>query len=348
MSQRLHHPTFLRLLAGSLILVLAAMSAPASARTTVKMATLVPDGSAWDKILKDMGAEWQTTTGGEVSLRIYAGGVAGDEPDILRKMRIGQLQGAMLSVSGLSLVDPALQVFQIPLLYRDDDELRHVMESMTPVFERRLEERGFVLVHWSTAGWLRIFSREPFDSLEEFKGLKQFVWGGGSKMTVWYRELGFDAVPLASTDVLAALQTGLIDALPSTPLAALSLQWFRSAPYMLEHRIAPLVGAFVATQRGWSAIPSASRPAVLEAARRSGDFLLVEVAKQGEQAIVAMEERGLVPIRADTDTNRDRWQAITDHFARRMLENDVPREIFDRVEELLAEYRARRAERGSD
>ncbi|MGB5999995.1 MAG: TRAP transporter substrate-binding protein DctP, partial [Thermoanaerobaculia bacterium] len=141
-------------LVGLLLLTLGLATRGVEAATVIKLATLVPDGSVWDKALKEMGADWKESSDGRVTLRIYPGGVAGDEPDVVRKMRIGQIQAASLTVTGLSEIDPAFKVFTIPLFYDSYEELLFVLEAMEPYLAAKLEARGFVFVHWGHAGWV--------------------------------------------------------------------------------------------------------------------------------------------------------------------------------------------------
>lgn len=321
-----------------LVLFLAAPRVHAQSR--LKIATLVPEGSLWDKALRRMGATIQEGTAGRVSLQIYPGGVAGDEPDLLRKMRIGQLHAAMLSSSGLGDIDSSFLVFQIPLLFRTDEEVQFVLKEMSPDFEKRLRDKGFVLVHWGHAGWLQIFSTKPIDSYASFQGMKQFVWGSESQLGRWYQELGLRPVPLSATDVLTGLQTGLIEALPVTPLAALSLQWFRSAPYMLDHRFAPLVGATIVTESAWKKLSEEDQKACLAAGQETSTFLFREVPQSEAAALSEMAKRGLT-ITHEAERDEEKWQGLAREFAQRFRTTSVPPELFDRVTGLLEEFRKR-------
>ncbi|MGB5881593.1 MAG: TRAP transporter substrate-binding protein DctP, partial [Thermoanaerobaculia bacterium] len=211
-------------LVGLLLLTLGLATRGVEAATVIKLATLVPDGSVWDKALKEMGADWKESSDGRVTLRIYPGGVAGDEPDVVRKMRIGQIQAASLTVTGLSEIDPAFKVFTIPLFYDSYEELLFVLEAMEPYLAAKLEARGFVFVHWGHAGWVHLFSKDPIRQIDDLKQQKLFVWAGQDDMVQWWMRSGFKPVALAATDIMTGLQTGMIEVLPTTPLAALNLQ----------------------------------------------------------------------------------------------------------------------------
>ncbi len=313
-----------------------ALGRPAQAQT-IKLATLVPEGSLWDKALRRLGTEVGQKTQGRVSFQIYPGGVAGDENDLVRKMRIGQLHAAMLSTSGLGDIDPAFIVFQTPLLFRTDEEVNRVIHEMTPIFEKRLEEKGFVLLHWAHAGWLQVFSTKPITSFADFKALKHFVWGSDTRMGKWYQQLGLRPVPLSATDILTGLQTGLFDVLPATPLTALALQWFRSAPYMLDHRFAPLVGATVVTNSAWKKLSDADREALRVSAAATGEYLLEEVPEREKEALEEMQKRGLHVTR-ESDRDSAEWLDLARGFSDR-YRTSVPAEIFDKVSAVLEEVR---------
>jgi len=314
------------------------LSAAAPVPQRIKIGTIVPEGSIWDKAVRRMGAEWKSETDGRVSISVYPGGVAGDEPDLIRKMRIGQLQGAVLSASGLGDIEPAFRIFETPMFFRSDGEIRYIVEKMGPEFERRLGEQGYVLIHWGDAGWLRIFSTKPIDTYADFEKMKHFVWGSENRMGIWYQEKGLKPVPLAATDVLTGLQTGLIDALPATPLTALSLQWFRSAPNMFDHRFAPLMGATIVSKRGWKKVKEADRELLLASGRKTSEFLFEEMPIREEQALAEMQRRGLVLTHA-ADSDRAEWESLAAHLQKRMREVTVPQDIFDQASALLEEYR---------
>jgi TRAP-type transport system periplasmic protein len=306
----------------------------------VKLATLIPTGSFWDRGLRDMAAKWESVSGGAVRVRVYGGGVAGDDPDMIRKLRIGQLQAATVTVSGLTEIDPAFALFEVPMFFASYGELFHVLDALAPELERRLEVHGFRLLHWGHAGWIHFFTTRPVASLADFQELRVFVWAGDDRMTGMWRERGFRPVPLAATDVLAGLETGLFQALPSTPIAALSLQWFRSAPYMIDLPLAPLLGATIIDERAWQRLPEASRPALLGAAHDTGDVFAREIPAQESQAVAEMQRRGLEVLHVVGGPAEAEWRASAEDFAGAMREAFVPPEIYDRAVALRDAYRA--------
>ena len=319
------------------ILVLA-LAAPAALAQTIKLATLVPEGSIWDKSERDLGAAIQLATTGKIKFQIYPGGVAGDEPDFVRKMRIGQLHGALLSAPGLGDIDPAFFIFHVPLLFENDAEVLHVLDGMRQELGQRLEAKGFVLLHWTNVGWLRFFASKPVANFDDFKKRKQFVWGTDGRLQKWYQELGLQPVSLSGADVLTGLQTGLIEALPATPLAALSLQWFRPAPYMLDHRFAPLLGALVVSKGVWEKVATADRETILRLSRETEAKLFAEIPKQEEAAVAEMQKRGLT-VATEPASDAPKWIALGREFQTRYRTHSVPPDVFDRTIKLLEEHR---------
>ena len=312
---------------------------PARAQSmVVKLATLVPDGSVWDKILRGMGDQWNKQTEGRVTLRIYPGGVAGDEPDIVRKMRIGQIQAAALTGTGLSAIDHSFSVFGIPNFFASYDELFAVLNAMEPTFRARLEAKGFILLNWGHGGWVYFFSKQPLHSVEDLKKAKMFAWAGDDEQVELWKKNGFRPVPLAVTDVLTGLQSGLIEAYPTTPLAALSLQWFRTTPYMIQMGLGPLVGALVITKQAWNRISEADRARLREACKRAEQRLDVEVPKQDSTSVIEMTKRGLTVVSL-TPENARAWKVAADQFAAAVRGDMVPTDIVDLAERERAAYR---------
>ncbi len=172
-------PTIGRKIASVLLpLTLLALLAPASAhaQTRIRLATLLPRGSSHYHILEGMGQQWRTVSGGGITLTIYPDGTMGGEEDTVRRMRVGEIQAATLSVGGLSEIDPSVGALQkIPMVYRSLEELEYVRAKMQPEMERRLEQKGFIVLFWADAGWVHIFSRKPAFRPDDFRKMKVFV-----------------------------------------------------------------------------------------------------------------------------------------------------------------------------
>lgn len=316
-----------------------AMAGSASAQSVVKLATVVPQGSVWDKNLKQMADEWNAATGGRVSVTVYSGGSQGDEATVLRKMRLDALQAAAFTVVGLGSMDWAFNVFDIPFFFNSYDELNYVTDKLTPVLRARLEPKGFMLLNWGHGGWTQVFTKKPVQTVADLKGARLWTSAGNDRQVQWYKANGFQPRAMAMTDILTGLTTGMIDALPTTPLAAMLFQWDRQTPYMLELGLAPVVGAGVITTRAWKAIPAADKPKLLAAAAGVEQRLRVDVPKLDASAIEQMTKRGLTVTKAAGPE----WRTQLDGLAKSMRGESVPPDIFDLALKARDEFRTKNA-----
>jgi TRAP-type C4-dicarboxylate transport system substrate-binding protein len=325
-----------------ILLLVSALPVEAAGSGLIKLGTAAPDGSVWHNGLQEMAETWQRTTEGAFRLRVYAGSVAGDELDMVRKMRLGQLQAGSISVIGLSQIDKAFDVFTIPMFYDSYDELFFVMEALEPVMRERLAERGFVFLGWGLGGWARLFTKRPVSTVEDIREMKLFVSAGDDPWVQYWKNNGFRPIPLAVTDIMTGLQTGLIDGLTTTPLAALMLQWFRHAPYMIDIDLAPLIGATVVTDAAWKRVPAEARTPLVASARELGELLKRQIPSKDEQAIQQMARRGLTVVPPEEAGEQvDSWRKLADELAAYMRGKMVPAEVYDLAVQARNEYRTR-------
>ena len=315
----------------------------ASPQTVIKMGTLAPEGSPWHQSLQLMGERWRKSSGGQIKLVIYPGGVLGDEPDMVNKMRIGQIQAAGLSGAGLAGIDKGVMALQIPMMFDSYNELDYVRELVTPRLEKVIESRGYVVLNWGDVGWVQFFTTKPVTRLADLRKMKLFTWAGGDNETLeLWKANGFRAVPLAATDILTGLQTGLIEAVPTTPLYALLNQSFGIARNMTDVKWAPLIGATVIARRVWESLPQAQRGDLLAAGREAGVSMRGAIRKMGDEAIATMERRRLQVVRVDAADLAD-WRREAESVYPKMRGAQVPAELFDEVRRLRDEYRSRGA-----
>ncbi|HUI69447.1 MAG TPA: TRAP transporter substrate-binding protein DctP, partial [Spirochaetia bacterium] len=304
---------------------------------TIKLGTLAPVGSPWEVGLRRIAADWDKISGGSVVLRIYAGGVAGDEPDMVRKMRIGTLNAAGITVSGLQGIFKGFKTLSYPLLVRNDDELSYVLDHMKGLFEQELEKRGFHAMMWSPGGWVYLFSRKPVVYPQDLKSQKLWVWSDDPDEVHAYQEAGFQTVSLAVTDLMTSLQGGMIDALVTSPLLAASNQWFGIAKNMSTVRLGPLWGAMIITDKTWSDIPADLRPKLVEAAQKITDTLGPQLAAADQQAITVMKKYGLaintVPPKAEAE-----WADLLDKTFSSLVGTTYDRTSFEMATKYLNEY----------
>jgi TRAP-type C4-dicarboxylate transport system substrate-binding protein len=323
----------------AVLLLWAAAGSAAAQEQTIKFGVIAPDGSPWYNILRDMAESWKASTGGKIQFKIYPGGVAGDEPDMVRKMRIGQLHAAALTSAGLAEIAPEITALQLPMLFRDYEEFDAVLARVAPRLEQILLEKGYRVLNWGDAGWVTFYARNPVVSMADLRKEKLFVWATASSDVGVWKDAGVQAVPLATTEIHVALKSGLVTAIQATPLAALSFQWFGSAQNMADLKWTPLVGATVMTAKKWDALPSGVKPALLKSAQETGERLRKETRKLGDDAIEVMKKHGLVVHPVPPDVVKD-WERIAVDAYPKFVGSKIPPAFFQEVLKIRDEVRA--------
>lgn len=311
------------------------------APTRIRLGTLAPQGTSYHRILQEMGERWRTASGGQVQLTVYAG-TMGSELELVRRMRLGQLQAATVTVIGLREIDPAVGALQlIPMMFRTLEEVEYVRARLEPVLAKRLAERGFAVLFWADAGWVRYFSRQPVVRPEEFKKLKVFVTAGDNEQIDLMRSAGYSPVGLEWSDALTALQTGMVDVIPTIPYFALAMQFHTVASHMLEVNWLPLVGATIINQKTWGALSPQTQAALRAAAEQAGKQFQARGRAESDEAVQAMQKRGLKVAKLPPGVEAE-WRTTSEAFYPRIRGKMVPADMFDEVVRLLAEYRAAR------
>lgn len=305
----------------------------------LKLATVAPKGTSFHIALQRMAQQWKSAPGG-VNVTIHTDGAMGSESDVVRRMRVGQLHGALLTVTGLADIDPSATALQeMPLVFADLDEVDYVRTHMQAMISERLRRKGFVVLFWADAGWVRFFSRNPAMAPEEFRRQKVFVTASSRHQADLMKSLGYDAVPLEFSDALTSLKTGMIDVIPTAPFHALAGQYFTVAKHMLELNWVPLVGALVVTAKEWDALPPETQIAFAKAAAEAGAEIQKRGRAESDQAVAAMKKRGLVT-HALTPQARREWEKVAKSLYPSIRGSRVPADVFDEVQRLLLTRRA--------
>jgi TRAP-type transport system periplasmic protein len=321
-----------------LVACLGVASTAADAQVIVKMATLVPEGSSWHRVLKEVADRWNKISGGRVQGRLYPGGVAGDDPDVVRKMRLGTLNAAVLTTIGVGEIDKSVYALSIPMAYADYAEVYHVLEKMRSRLEGSMEAKGFVVLNWADGGWVRFFTQRPVTTPEDLKKLKFFQWAGDPKSQEIWRAAGFNPVPLPSTELATALQTGLVEAFGAPPQVAVITRYYENAKNMTDINWALLLGATVIRKDAWDRIPEDIRPQLLQTTRDAGQSLQAEIRRSGEADVEAMKKRGLNVVAVDAKT-RELWRVIAESTYSKIRGDYVAADAFDEALKYRDEYR---------
>jgi TRAP-type C4-dicarboxylate transport system substrate-binding protein len=314
---------------------------PAQQQSTVRLATLAPRGTSYVESLTAMGEKWRQAPGGGVRLIIYPDGTMGTEADMVRRMRVGQIQAALLTADGLSEIDPSVSVLQkMPMVYRSLDEAEYIRVQMQPKIEKRFADKGFIALNWGDAGWVRFFSITPAITPDEYKKLRLFVTADDNDQVEIMKAAGYRPVALQWSDALVSLQTGLINAVPVAPILALSGQFYTVTHHMLELNWAPLIGGMVITKQAWDALPPQARNAMQDAAAVAGKQIQARSRQESDEAVTAMQKRGL-QVHVVTPGVEAEWHKLAETVYPRIRGKMVPEDIYDEVQRLLAQYRAK-------
>jgi TRAP-type C4-dicarboxylate transport system substrate-binding protein len=308
--------------------------------TTITVGTLAPEGTSYHKALLQMRDQWRAASGGNVNLRIYAGGKIGGDAKMVGQMRLGALDAGLLTSVGLMNIEQAVTGLQImPMMLRSLEELDYVSEKLAPMLEQKIEAKGFVVLFWADTGWVRFFSKEPLRRPADLRKMKLFTWAGDTKTVELWKSGGFQPVPLETADIAPMLDTGLINAVPAPPVAALANMMYERAPHMLELNWAPLIGALVIRKAAWEKIPANVRAELLKVAAATGRTMKDHGRAESGRSVKAMIERGLKahPVTPELEAE---WRQAAEDFYPRIKGNLVPADIWEEVQRHLKEYRS--------
>jgi TRAP-type C4-dicarboxylate transport system substrate-binding protein len=306
----------------------------------INLGTLAPRGSVYHQSLQAMAEAWRQAPGGGVRLVIYPDGTQGGEADMVRLMRVGSLQAGLFTAVGLSAIEPAVSGLQdVPMLFRSLEEFEYINEKLRPSLEKRLGDKGFVVLFWVDAGWVRFFSKEPVVTPDDMKRMKISVWAGYPEQVSIMRKAGYTPVPLETSDILPGLQTGLVNMATVPPIFALAGQLDLRAPHMLNLDWAPLVGACIVKKDAWDKVPEPAREALLTAAMGAGKEIRSSSRKESNEAVAAMKKRGLT-VHEPSPEVVALWRKEAEKIYPDIRGRLMPAEVYDEVMRHVQQYRA--------
>jgi TRAP-type C4-dicarboxylate transport system substrate-binding protein len=309
-----------------------------SAGEVIKIGSTAPERSPWSDALRRVSREWEKITGGRVSLKIYSGGITGNEEDTIRKVRFGMLGGAALTNMGMVKIHPEVYVLNTPFLFKSDDELKYVLDKMKPYFEQKFEEKGFKVIVWTLAGWVHFFTKEPALTPDDMKQFKIGFSTGEPEMEQAWKRMGYHVVPTHLKDLLMALQSGMVDACYLPPLFAGLGQYFPLVPHLNELRVAPLLGSIVIAEKIWKRIPSEFHQPMMDYCDSLTDELYQTILDLEREAIDSMKKHGLI-VNAPAAATLPDWAEQARLGVEGMIGKTFSQETYDQVLEHLNEYR---------
>jgi len=306
----------------------------------IKFATLAPEGSTWLKVMNDLNAELQARTAGRVRFKIYAGGVQGDETDVVKKIRIGQLQAAGFTGVGLGQIAPEVRILDAPWLFQDDAEADFIHQAFAQDLSAAIEKGGYVLLGWTELGWVYVFSRKPINSPEDMKSAKMWVWEGDPIAQAAYQAIGVTPRPLSVVDVMSSLETGLIDGVYGPPMGVTAMQWFRRVKHIYNVPMADSSGAVLLSKKACAGLSAADRKILLEVSAKHISALRLLSRQENEGALLALQKQGLILSPKPTPEVLRRYDELGRQARRKLAGKLFSADLLDRVEKALAERRA--------
>ncbi len=324
-----------------ILLCLWSASAHAAGKT-IKVAVVMPEGSTWTKILHQMTADVKKQSGSEIDFKIYAGGISGDEPDVIRKMRANRIHAAGFSGIGLGLILPEVRILESVLLYENHAEIDEVKAALFDHFASQFESKGFVLLGFFEAGYAYFYSKTPLNSPKQLQALKMWTWKGDEVAERFLKELSVSAFPLPVTDVNTGLETGMINAFYSPPLAAIALQWYARVGYFLDYPLVNSTGAFIMNKRDFHRLSEQNQLILRRTVRKYCQTLVAQTRKENAEAKAVIQESGLKFVPPS-----DQLIDFLKKGAEKANEANIPglysRERFEEVQRLLKSIRANRS-----
>jgi TRAP-type C4-dicarboxylate transport system substrate-binding protein len=341
-----------KLFAGLLLCVFPMVFNTASAERIyeLKFATLAPSGTTWVNLLEDWAEQVKQESNGRLVFKIYPGGVQGDEPDVLKKIRFGQLQGGAFTGYGIGHIFSPTRVLELPFLFSGIDEIDYVRNRLMPEIAQGYRDNGYELLGWMEVGYVYFFSRYPISSLDDLKQRRIWLWQGDPLGSAFFEASGLAPVPLSIIDVYTSLSTGLIDTVYTPPLGAIALQWFTKTQYITNVPMANGIGSLVVSRRFYQNLPQDLQKLLKRTGEETGEKLIAATRQDNIVALETLQEKGMVLV---TDTGgleaSAEVAAITTRAAQNLMGNGyIPRAVVDKVNFWLQEYRANKAKEPVD
>ena len=331
------------LLIGSILLV---SNVNAKEQYTLKFATLVPPDTAWMKEIDRWADEVYKKSNGRLKFKIYPGGVMGDEPDVLRKIRSRQLQGAFFTGYGVGRIYSSARVLEMPFLFHNTDESDYVRDRLMPEIEAGFRYKGFELLGWPEVGTIHFFSKQPINSLADLKKKRIWLWQGDPIGEAFADAAGVSPVPLSIIEVYTQLTArhGSIDTVYNSAFGALTMQWHTKLSYASNVSMTNAIGSLVVSNRFFKKLPEDLQQLLKTTGKVAGDRINLITRRDNEQSINLLKESGIQFMWDWNDQEKQEMLDIRDHAAAELIKSDyISKKMFKRTTTMLDEFRAKAA-----
>lgn len=325
------------LVVATMLLVAPGSTAPAgaAATTVLKVALIVPRSPTGALEEKKYNKRLSDLTGGQVQVRVYWGGAAGDEKDVVRKMRTGQIDVTALGLDVLSQFVREAMVLATPGLYSNYRQVDAVRKDLTPQFDAEAYRNGFKIMGWGDVGRLRLFSKQEVTRIADFRRIRPWLYPESQMLKEFYRVVGATGVPLSIGEVYGGMQTGMIDTFWSTAVMAGALQWARTAKYVSAEGLGFISGAFVFRRGAWDALSDVAKKAIQDIADERRAQAQEDIRKADDRAMAKLLTRGYTPLRAANPTE---WWETGKKLRRQMVGRLYTADLVERAEKIALQY----------
>jgi TRAP-type C4-dicarboxylate transport system substrate-binding protein len=306
---------------------------------TIKFATLAPEGSTWMNVMKEYDAAIRKESGGKLGFKIYANGVQGDEKDVLRKIKLGQLQSAGITGVGIGEIAPEVRILDSPFLFKSSEEADYIYKTFGQDFDAAFQKGGYVNLGWAEVGFVYVFTNTPVKQPADMSSVKMWLWEGDPVAEASLKVLGIHAIPLSIADVLTSLQTGLVDGFYTTPFAAVALQWFTRAKYVFDAPLSNACGAVVISKKKYDELP----PDLQEILSRNGNIYLSKlttaVREDNIKSMTTLKQQGITIVEPASNQVKGQLDEIGKQTRQALVGKLFDQALLTRVENALKSYR---------
>ncbi len=309
----------------------------------IKFATLAPEGSTWMNVMRELDKEIREKTNNQVKFKIYPGGVSGDERDVIRKIRIGQLHSGGFSGVGMGQILPEVRVLDLPFLFKNSEEVDYIYKTFFNYFSDAFHKKGYTFLGWAEVGPVHIFSNRPISRIKDMTGIKMWMWEGDPLANEMFKALSLSPYPLSVIDVLISLQTGLIDTVYGSPLAAVSLQWFTRIKYISMYPMANASGAVLISNKFFNKLPPNFQSLLLKISRKNFDRLITLTRKDNKNSIIAMENAGITLVKQPKGKDLEEFLKVGKKVSNNLVNKLYSKELLGKINSSLHSYRTQQA-----
>ena len=307
-------------------------------KTVIKIALITPEGSTWTNTLRRMVDEVRSSTNSEIDLKVYAGGISGDELDVIRKIQAGRIHAAGFSGVGLGVLLPKMRILEAPLLYKSYEEIDFVKERLYEEFATDFEKKGYILLGFAEAGFVYFFSSHEISEQDDLKKIKMWVWKGDPVAQTFFSTFGIKTFPLHLADVNTGLETGMIDSFYSPTLAAVAFQWYTKIKYMLDYPMVNSTGALLMSKKTFEQLSEQNQLILKETAKKYCAELVRLTRRDNDEARAILKDSGvkfILPSKQEVSSFNEN--------AKKTHEINIPelysKDLFNKVQKILSEYR---------